>query len=162
MAMTGAISWNLVVPFIIAQVLGAFAGHSCLALFATLNATKDESAILGTFATGPAIRNYPANVITELIGTFVLVLGLLAFGQNEFAPGTNVFAVGGLILAIGLSLGGPTGYAINPARDFGPRLAHAVLPIANKGTSDWAYSWVPIAGPMIGAIIAVGVYSLMV
>ncbi|HAQ2338583.1 TPA: aquaporin, partial [Enterococcus faecium] len=70
--------------------------------------------------------------------------------------------VGGLILAIGLSLGGPTGYAINPARDFGPRLAHAVLPIANKGTSDWAYSWVPIAGPMIGAIIAVGVYSLMV
>ncbi len=131
-------------------------------LFATLECNEDESAILGTFATGPAIRNYPANVITELIGTFVLVLGLLAFGQNEFAPGTNVFAVGGLILAIGLSLGGPTGYAINPARDFGPRLAHAVLPIANKGTSDWAYSWVPIAGPMIGAIIAVGVYSLMV
>ena len=164
MAMTGAISWNLVVPFIIAQVLGAFAGAILvwLSYLPHWNATKDESAILGTFATGPAIRNYPANVITELIGTFVLVLGLLAFGQNEFAPGTNVFAVGGLILAIGLSLGGPTGYAINPARDFGPRLAHAVLPIANKGTSDWAYSWVPIAGPMIGAIIAVGVYSLMV
>ncbi|MCO5418859.1 MIP/aquaporin family protein [Enterococcus faecium] len=164
MTMTGAISWNLVVPFIIAQVLGAFAGAILvwLSYLPHWNATKDESAILGTFATGPAIRNYPANVITELIGTFVLVLGLLAFGQNEFAPGTNVFAVGGLILAIGLSLGGPTGYAINPARDFGPRLAHAVLPIANKGTSDWAYSWVPIAGPMIGAIIAVGVYSLMV
>ena len=146
-----AISWNLVVPFIIAQVLGAFAGAILvwLSYLPHWNATKDESAILGTFATGPAIRNYPANVITELIGTFVLVLGLLAFGQNEFAPGTNVFAVGGLILAIGLSLGGPTGYAINPARDFGPRLAHAVLPIANKGTSDWAYSWVPIAGPMI-------------
>ena len=150
MAVTGAISWNLVVPFIIAQVLGAFAGAILvwLSYLPHWNATKDESAILGTFATGPAIRNYPANVITELIGTFVLVLGLLAFG--------------GLILAIGLSLGGPTGYAINPARDFGPRLAHAVLPIANKGTSDWAYSWVPIAGPMIGAIIAVGVYSLMV
>ncbi len=86
---------------------------------------------------------------------------MLAFGQIEFAPGTNVFAVGGLILAICLSLGGPTGYAINPARDFGPRLAHAVLPIANKGTSDWAYSWVPIAGPMIGAIIAVGVQSTL-
>lgn len=97
MAMTGAISWNLVVPFIIAQVLGAFAGAILvwLSYLPHWNATKDESAILGTFATGPAIRNYPANVITELIGTFVLVLGLLAFGQNEFAPGTNVFAVGG-------------------------------------------------------------------
>lgn len=123
---------------------------------------KRSRCYLGTFATGPAIRNYPANFITELIGTFVLVLGLLAFGQNAFADGTNVFAVGGLILAIGLSLGGPTGYAINPARDLGPRIAHAVLPIGNKGTSDWAYSWVPVVGPMVGAIVAVGVYMLMV
>lgn len=164
MAMTGAIGWNLVIPFIIAQMLGAFVGaiFVWLAYLPHWGVTKDQDAILGTFATGPAIRNYPANFITELIGTFVLVLGLLAFGQNAFADGTNVFAVGGLILAIGLSLGGPTGYAINPARDLGPRIAHAVLPIGNKGTSDWAYSWVPVVGPMVGAIVAVGVYMLMV
>ena len=164
MAMTGAIGWNLVIPFIIAQMLGAFVGAILvwLAYLPHWGVTKDQDAILGTFATGPAIRNYPANFITELIGTFVLVLGLLAFGQNACADGTNVFAVGGLILAIGLSLGGPTGYAINPARDLGPRIAHAVLPIGNKGTSDWAYSWVPVVGPMVGAIVAVGVYMLMV
>lgn len=164
MAMIGAIGWNLVIPFIIAQMLGAFVGAILvwLAYLPHWGVTKDQDAILGTFATGPAIRNYPANFITELIGTFVLVLGLLAFGQNAFADGTNVFAVGGLILAIGLSLGGPTGYAINPARDLGPRIAHAVLPIGNKGTSDWAYSWVPVVGPMVGAIVAVGVYMLMV
>lgn len=164
MAMTGAIGWNLVIPFIIAQMLGAFVGALLvwLAYLPHWSVTKDQGAILGTFATGPAIRNYSANFITELIGTFVLVLGLLAFGQNVFADGTNVFAVGGLILAIGLSLGGPTGYAINPARDLGPRIAHAVLPIGNKGTSDWAYSWVPVVGPMVGAIVAVGVYTLMI
>ena len=164
MAMTGAIGWNLVIPFIIAQMLGAFVGAILvwLAYLPHWGVTKDQDSILGTFATGPAIRNYPANFITELIGTFVLVLGLLAFGQNAFADGTNVFAVGGLILAIVLSLGGPTGYAINPARDLGPRIAHAVLPIGNKGTSDWAYSWVPVVGPMVGAIVAVGVYMLMV
>ncbi len=100
-------------------------------------------------------------MITELIGTFVLVLGLLAFGQNEFAPGTNVFAVGGLILAIGLSLGWLQDMQSTLLGLWSP-LAHAVLPIANKETSDWAYSMVPIAGPMIRAIIAVGVYSLMV
>ncbi|WP_062805747.1 MIP/aquaporin family protein [Enterococcus pernyi] len=164
MAMTGAIGWNLVFPFIIAQLLGAIVGAVLvwLSYLPHWSATKDQGAILGTFATGPAIRNYPANFITELIGTFVLVLGLLAFGQTEFAGGTNVFAVGGLILAIGLSLGGSTGYAINPARDLGPRIAHAILPIANKGGSDWGYSWVPIAGPMVGAIVAVGMYTLMV
>lgn len=164
MAMTDAIGWNLVFPFIIAQMLGAFLGAVLvwLSYLPHWEATKDQGAILGTFATGPAIRNYPANFITELIGTFVLVLGLLAFGENTFAAGTNVFAVGGLILAIGLSLGGPTGYAINPARDLGPRIAHAVLPIGNKGTSDWAYSWVPVLGPVVGAIVAVGVFSLMV
>jgi len=124
--------------------------------------TKDQGAILGTFAPGPAIRNYPANVITETIGTFVLVLALLAFGKTDFAGGTNVFAVGALILAAGLSLGGPTGYAINPARDLGPRIAHQLLPISTKGTSDWAYSWVPIVGPMIGAVIAVLVFNVMV
>lgn len=164
MAMNGSIAYNLVVPFIIAQMAGAFVGAALvwLAYLPHWEATNDQAAILGTFATGPAIRKYPANLITEIIGTFVLVLGLLAFTQTEFAAGTNIFAVAGLIIALGLSLGGPTGYAINPARDLGPRLAHAVLPIANKGTSDWQYAWVPVLGPMIGGLIAYGVFQLMV
>lgn len=164
MAMNGSIAYSLVVPFIVAQMAGAFVGAALvwLAYLPHWEATNDPAAILGTFATGPAIRKYPANLITEIIGTFVLVLGLLAFTQTEFAAGTNIFAVAGLILALGLSLGGPTGYAINPARDLGPRLAHAVLPIANKGTSDWQYAWVPVVGPMIGGIIAYGVFQLMV
>ncbi|MGL9729756.1 MIP/aquaporin family protein [Enterococcus sp. DIV0756] len=164
MAMNGSIAYSLVVPFIVAQMAGAFVGAALvwLAYLPHWEATNDQAAILGTFATGPAIRKYPANLITEIIGTFVLVLGLLAFTQTEFAAGTNIFAVAGLILALGLSLGGPTGYAINPARDLGPRLAHAVLPIANKGTSDWQYAWVPVVGPMIGGIIAYGVFQLMV
>jgi glycerol uptake facilitator protein len=164
MALNGSISYSLVVPFIVAQMAGAFVGAALvwLAYLPHWEATKDQAAILGTFATGPAIRRYPANLITEIIGTFVLVLGLFAFTQTSFAPGTNIFAVAGLILALGLSLGGPTGYAINPARDLGPRLAHAILPIANKGTSDWHYAWVPIIGPMIGGIIAYGVFQLMV
>ncbi len=129
MAMTGAISWSLFVPFILAQLLGALVGAILvwLAYLPHWSETKDQGAILGTFATGPAIRNYPANVITETIGTFVLVLALLAFGKTDFAGGTNVFAVGALILAAGLSLGGPTGYAINPARDLGPRIAHQLI-----------------------------------
>lgn len=164
MAMNGSIAYSLVVPFIVAQMAGAFIGAALvwLAYLPHWEATNDQAAILGTFATGPAIRKYPANLITEIIGTSVLVLGLLAFTQTEFAAGTNIFAVAGLILALGLSLGGPTGYAINPARDLGPRLAHAILPIANKGTSDWQYAWVPVVGPMIGGIIAYGVFQLMV
>ncbi|MBO1307602.1 aquaporin family protein [Enterococcus sp. 669A] len=164
MAMTGNLETSLVVPFIIAQLLGAIVGAVLiwLAYLPHWAVTKDQDAILGTFATAPAIRNYPANLMTEILGTFVLVLGLLAFTQNEFADGVNVLAVGGLILAIGLSLGGPTGYAINPARDLGPRIAHAILPIANKGTSDWAYSWVPIVGPIIGGVIAVLVFQVMI
>lgn len=164
MAMTGNLEVGLVFPFIIAQMLGAIVGAVLiwLAYLPHWAVTEDQDAILGTFATAPAIRNYPANVMTEILGTFILVLGLLAFTQNEFAGGVNVLAVGGLILAIGLSLGGPTGYAINPARDLGPRIAHAILPIANKGGSDWAYSWVPIVGPMLGEVIAVLVYQVMV
>ena len=154
MAMTGNLEVGLIVPFIIAQMLGAIVGATLiwLAYLPHWAVTEDKDAILGTFA----------NLMTEILGTFVLVLGLLTFTQNEFAGGVNVLAVGGLILAIGLSLGGPTGYAINPARDLGPRIAHAILPIANKGGSDWAYSWVPIVGPMIGSVIAVLVYQVMV
>ncbi|PAB01625.1 MIP/aquaporin family protein [Enterococcus canintestini] len=164
MALNGSLAYSLVVPFIVAQMAGAFVGAALvwLAYLPHWQATKDQAAILGTFATGPAIRKYSANLLTEMIGTFVLVLGLLAFTQTEFAAGTNIFAVAGLIVALGLSLGGPTGYAINPARDLGPRLAHAILPIANKGTSDWQYAWVPVVGPFLGGIIAWGVFQLMV
>lgn len=164
MALNGSLAYSLVVPFIVAQMAGAFVGAALvwLAYLPHWQATKDQAAILGTFATGPAIRKYPANLLTEMIGTFVLVLGLLAFTQTEFAAGTNIFAVAGLIVALGLSLGGPTGYAINPARDLGPRLAHAILPIANKGTSDWQYAWVPVVGPFLGGVIAWGFFQLMV
>lgn len=164
MAMTGSFEWSLVVPFIIAQVLGALLGAVLvwLAYLPHWQVTKDQGAILGTFATGPAIRNYPANMITEVIGTFVLVLGLLSFSQHSFTDGLNPLVVGASILSIGLSLGGPTGYAINPARDFGPRLAHQLLPISTKGDSDWGYSWVPIVGPVVGAVVASGVYMMMV
>lgn len=163
MALNGSMRANLVLPFIIAQLLGAIVGAILvwLAYLPHWDVTTDKGAILGTFATGPAIRHYPANLISEVIGTFVLVIGLLAFGANRFAEGSNVFAVGGLILAIGLSLGGATGYAINPARDLGPRIAHFILPMKNKGDSDWAYSWVPIIAPIIGGVLAVALFSII-
>lgn len=164
MAVAGNFSWALVIPFIIAQILGGIVGAALvwLAYLPHWAETKDQGAILGTFATGPAIRNYGANVITEVIGTVVLVLGLLAFSQHTFADGMNPMVVGILILSIGLSLGGATGYAINPARDLGPRIAHQLLPIANKGDSDWSYSWVPVVGPIIGAVIAAVIYMAII
>lgn len=164
MAVAGNFSWALVIPFIIAQILGGIVGAALvwLAYLPHWAETKDQGAILGTFATGPAIRNYGANVITEVIGTVVLVLGLLAFSQHTFADGMNPMVVGILILSIGLSLGGATGYAINPARDLGPRIAHQLLPIANKGDSDWGYSWVPVVGPIIGAVIAAVIYMAII
>lgn len=163
MAINGNISTSLVLPFILAQVLGGIVGAILvwLAYLPHWDVTTDKGAILGTFATGPAIRHYPANFISEVIGTFVLVTGLLAIGANKFADGSNVFAVGGLILAIGLSLGGTTGYAINPARDLGPRIAHFILPMKNKGDSDWAYSWIPVIAPIVGGGLAVALFSLI-
>lgn len=163
MAVAGSFEWSLVIPFIIAELLGAFVGAVLVwaAYLPHWSVTEDKGAILGTFATGPAIRNYPANMIAEIIGTFVLVLSLFAFSQNSFADGVNPLVVGVLILSIGLSLGGPTGYAINPARDLGPRLAHQILPIPTKGTSDWPYSWVPVVAPIIGGLLAAAVYVFM-
>lgn len=163
MAIAGNFSWSLVVPFILAQVAGGVIGATLvwLTYLDHWQATEDKGAILGTFATGPAIRNYPANVLTEMIGTIVLVLGLLSFSQHIFADGMNPLVVGVLIVSIGLSLGGATGYAINPARDLGPRIAHQILPIANKGDSDWSYSWVPVVGPVLGAIIAAGIFLVI-
>lgn len=163
MAIAGNFSWSLVVPFILAQVAGGVIGATLvwLTYLDHWQATEDKGAILGTFATGPAIRNYPANVLTEMIGTIVLVLGLLSFSQHTFADGMNPLVVGVLIVSIGLSLGGATGYAINPARDLGPRIAHQILPIANKGDSDWSYSWVPVVGPVLGAIIAAVIFLVI-
>ncbi|GLX53517.1 putative glycerol uptake facilitator protein [Streptomyces hygroscopicus subsp. hygroscopicus] len=119
--------------------------------------------VLGIFSTGPEIRNVAQNLVTEIIGTIVLILAVLTQGLNN--QGNGLGPLGGLItafvvVAIGLSLGGPTGYAINPARDLGPRIVHALLPLPNKGGSDWSYAWIPVVGPLIGAAIAAGIYNV--
>jgi glycerol uptake facilitator protein len=163
MLVLGKIGPGLALGYIIAQMIGAFLGAVLvwLAYLPHWGATEDKAAKLGVFCTSPAIRRPSANLITEIIGTFVLVLGVLAVLRPEnltagsgFSNGFGPALVGVIVWAIGLSLGGPTGYAINPARDLGPRIAHAVLPIPGKGGSDWDYAWVPIAGPIIGGIIA--------
>jgi glycerol uptake facilitator protein len=164
-AVTGQFEWALVPGYLIAQFLGAFVGGVIvwLAYLAHWPETEDEGLKLGVFCTAPAIYNTPANVITEIIGTFVLVFGVSGFIANAGAvpgdaaavigSGINPLLVGLLVLGIGLSLGGPTGYAINPARDLGPRIAHAVLPIAGKGGNDWGYAWIPVVAPIIGGIL---------
>jgi|SRR5829696_8272430 len=156
-------SWAVVPGYLIAQFLGAFVGGVIvwLAYLPHWPETEDEGLKLGVFCTAPAIYNTPANIITEIIGTFVLVFGILGIFGNDLAPGLAPILVGLLVLGIGLSLGGPTGYAINPARDLGPRIAHAVLPIAGKGGNDWGYSWIPVVGPIIGGIIGAVLYILL-
>ena len=141
--------------YFLAQLIGAFLGAVLCWLAYKKHfddPTADPAAKLGTFSTGPAIRSYGWNFVTEAIGTFVLVFIVIAFGKTP--SGLGPLAVSLLVVGIGLSLGGPTGYAINPSRDLGPRIAHAVLPIPGKGTSDWAYSWVPVFGPLVGGAIA--------
>jgi len=162
-AVIGKFPWSSVLPFVIAQLAGAFLGAVVVWLqyYPHWAETKDQAAILGTFATGPAIRKPWANFLSEFVGTFVLVFGLLAFTRGKWTDGLNPIGVGLLITAIGFSLGGTTGYAINPARDLGPRLAHAVLPIANKGDSDWGYSWIPIVGPILGGIVGAVCFTLL-
>ncbi|GCF93039.1 glycerol uptake facilitator protein [Enterococcus florum] len=163
MAMTGNIGWDAVTPYILAQVLGGILGGILVFIqyYPHWKETQDSATILGVFSTGPAIRSLGMNLVSEIIGTFMLVFALLAFGMGDFGDGLNPIAVGILIISIGLSLGGTTGYAINPARDLGPRIAHAFLPIPNKGDSDWGYSWVPIAGPVIGAVLAAGLFMVL-
>jgi glycerol uptake facilitator protein len=147
--------------YIPAQLAGAFVGAALVWIFYHPHWRETESTgdKLGVFCTIPAIRSLPSNFLCEVIGTFVLVIVATAFTSKRLAPGgtppgIGPILVGGLVWSIGLSLGGTTGYAINPARDFSPRLAHAVLPIAGKGSSDWSYAWVPIAGPICGAALA--------
>ncbi|MCD5325327.1 MULTISPECIES: MIP/aquaporin family protein [Pontibacillus] len=153
-AMVGDFPWSKVPKYLTAQFLGAFLG-AIIVFFHYLphwKATEDKGAKLAVFSTDPAIRSPLSNLVSEIIGTFMLVMGLLFIGANDFTEGLNPAIVGLLITAIGMSLGGTTGYAINPARDIGPRIAHYVLPIPGKGTSDWRYAWVPFLGPIIGGI----------
>ena len=156
LAVAGGFAWGDVPLYIIAQMIGAFIGAVLvwLAYYQHWGATPDPGAKLAVFSTGPAIRSTVWNLITEIIGTFVLIFGILAIRGGEGDMGSlAIIPVAFLVWAIGLSLGGPTGYAINPARDLGPRIAHAVLPIPGKGSSDWGYSWIPVVGPIIGAVI---------
>lgn len=163
LAAIGKFSWSLVPSYIAAQFLGAIVGGALvwLSYLPHWAETEDKATKLGVFCTAPAIRNTGANLITEIVGTFVLVFGILGLGQVKMADGIGTLAVGLLILVIGLSLGAPTGYAINPARDLGPRIAHAILPIAGKGDSDWGYAWIPVVGPIIGALIGAGLFTMV-
>ena len=169
--------WGNVPVYLAGQLLGAMIGAALVwvAYYGQFQAhlTDPETVgekpiegpgpVLGIFSTGPEIRNVWQNLATEIIGTVVLVLAVLTQGLNDSGKGLGV--IGGLITAlvvvsIGLSLGGPTGYAINPARDLGPRIVHALLPLPNKGGSDWSYAWIPVAGPLIGGAIAAGIYNI--
>jgi glycerol uptake facilitator protein len=177
LAVTGSFSWAEVPSYVAAQILGAFLGGVVvwLAYLPHWGATANPGDKLAVFCTGPAIRSTGPNLITEIIGTAVLLFGILAIAANAqtlskagdvdltlvFSRGLQPLLVGVLVLGIGLSLGGPTGYAINPARDLGPRLAHAVLPIPGKGGSDWEYAWIPIVGPLIGGVAGAALYSVV-
>jgi glycerol uptake facilitator protein len=163
LAATGAFSWSLVPGYIVAQIAGGVFGAVLVYLHYLPHWAKTDDADLkrAVFCTAPAERHTVGNFISEFIGTFVLLFGLSALGANKFAEGLNPLAVGALVLAIGLSLGGTTGYAINPARDLGPRIAHALLPIANKGGSDWGYAWIPVVAPILGGIAGAMMHHLL-
>jgi glycerol uptake facilitator protein len=169
LAAVGTIPWSQVPSYVSAQIIGGFLGAIIvwLTYLPHWKETADPAAKLAVFCTGPAIRNPGANILSEVIGTFALVLGLLTVLSpgnlvpgSDLAKGLSPVLVGAIVWGIGLSLGGSTGYAINPARDLGPRLAHAVLPIPGKGGSDWGYAWVPIVGPIIGGVLGAFAYNL--
>ena len=170
LAAIGTFPWAKVPLYIAAQIAGGFLGAVIVwvAYMPHFDATPDPESKLAVFSTTPAIRRRGANLVAEIIGGFALVFALLAvLSPGNFVPGSDLakgigpLLVGVIVWAIGLSLGGPTGYAINPARDLGPRLAHAVLPIAGKGSSDWGYAWIPIAGPSAGGVLAALTYRMM-
>jgi glycerol uptake facilitator protein len=177
LASIGSFDWSMVPGYIAAQIAGAFLGGTVvwLCYLPHWRVTPDAASKLGVFSTIPAIRNTIGNLLSEIIGTAVLVFGILAIGAHAqelkapgsldlsvvFSKGLSFLLVGFLVWGIGLALGGPTGYAINPARDLGPRLAHALLPIAGKGGSDWGYSWIPIVGPLIGGVLAAFIFKAL-
>jgi glycerol uptake facilitator protein len=156
-AFQGSTEWSDVPEYLAGEFVGAFIGATLvwLSYLNHWNATEDPGLKLACYSTAPAIRSTPANLITEIVGTFILVFVILAMFANEATAATGLggLLVGLLVLGIGLSLGGPTGYAINPARDLGPRIMHAILPIAGKGPSDWGYAWIPVVGPIVGGIL---------
>ena len=165
LAADGSFAWSMVPGYIVAQTAGAFLG-ACIVyiLFKEqFDATEDPGSKLGCFSTGPSVPNMPLNILSEAIGTFVLVFAIKGIGNvTGLSTGVDKLFVFGIIVSVGMSLGGLTGYAINPARDLGPRLAHAVLPIQGKGDSNFGYGLiVPIIGPILGALAAVGLYAVI-
>ena len=166
LALAGKFDWGLVPGYFIAQILGAMMGNLLVWLTYKKHyeATTDQPAILATFSTAPAIRKPFWNFVTEAIGTFTLVLGVFfiaggSIGDESISLGSlDALPVALLVMGIGFSLGGPTGYAINPARDLGPRIMHTILPMQNKGSSDWKYAWVPVLGPLFGSLVAALVF----
>ncbi len=170
LATVGYFDWALVPGYVLAQMLGAMmgAGLAWLMYRDHFNATPDAELKFAPFATRPAIRNLPSNFYSEALGTSVLIIVILYATEPAMGDGTPIglgalgaLPVALLVWVIGLALGGTTGYAINPARDLGPRIMHQILPISGKGHSDWAYSWVPILGPIVGALVAAGIFMLL-
>ncbi len=162
LATIGKFEWSQVPVYLAAQMLGAMLGALIvwIAYRQHFNETEDAATKLGVFCTSPSISKPVDNILAEIIGTFVFILSILFITKSQNSLGSlDALPVALLVLGIGLSLGGPTGYAINPARDLGPRIMHAILPIKNKGGSDWKYSWIPVAGPIIGAILAALVWQ---
>jgi glycerol uptake facilitator protein len=155
----GGINGGDAIKYFIGELIGAMIGATLVwaAYYLHWSETEDPGLKLAVFSTGPAIRNYAWNLVTEIIGTFVLVFGILAItdpgNKGPASSGLGTLLVAFLVVSIGMSLGGPTGYAINPARDLGPRIMHAILPIPGKGPSDWSYAWVPVLGPLIGGAL---------
>lgn len=163
LATAGDFPWSQVPGYCLAQLAGGFTGAILVWVhyLPHWSRTDDAALKLAVFCTAPAVRSPGSNVVSEVIATAVLVLGVLFIGANKFTDGLNPLVVGGLITIIGIALGGTTGFAINPARDLGPRIAHAVLPIHGKGPSDWSYAWVPVVGPVIGAVVGAALYLML-
>jgi glycerol uptake facilitator protein len=164
LAAAGQFPWSEVPGYIAAQMGGAILGASAIWLQYRdhFDLTEDPATKLGVFSTAPAVPNTPLNLYSEILGTFILILGVLFIATPDVGLGAlDALPVGLLVVGIGMSLGGTTGYAINPARDLGPRIAHALLPIKNKGDSNWGYAWIPVAGPIIGSLIAALVYRVL-
>jgi glycerol uptake facilitator protein len=163
LAVTGEFDWALVIGYVTSQFAGAFSGAVIVWAYYRpfWRNTPDAALKLAVFSTAPAIRNTFSNLFNEAIATAMLVFAILFIGVNEFTHGLKPLVVGLLIVSIGLSLGGTTGFAINPARDLGPRIAHAILPIEGKGSSDWGYAWIPVVGPVVGGISGALLYQLI-
>ncbi len=166
LSIAGKSPWHLAPFYCLAQIIGAILGAlaAWFVYYPHWGVTPDPETKLVCFATKPAIRRFGWNFVTEFIATAVLMMGVLGIfnTHNEIASGVGPYAVGILIVAIGISLGGPTGYAINPVRDLGPRMIHALVPMKNKGSSDWSYAWIPILAPLLGSAVGAWIYQLLI